>query len=436
MLITNIDIIDENFEYRPNCNIGIKEGVIDRISSDPINDADLYGEVYDGAGKIAVPALYNAHAHAPMTLLRGYAENLPLDRWLNEKCWPFEAKMTSEDNYWATLLACAEMARYGVVSFSDMYYATPERAKAADEAGLKANLCEGLLAFEPKPYSEYPICAQNEEYVHTLHGMADGRIRIDYNIHAEYTSNEQVCRDIVEILKGNGLRLHLHLSETKKEVEECKERHDGLSPVEYFDSIGAFDVPCTAAHCVWLSENDLDILQRKDVFVANNPVSNMKLGSGFAPIPEMLKRGINVCLGSDGMASNNNHNLFSDIYVMSLIYKGETLDPTAIEPAQALRAASRTGALSQGRDDCGLIKEGYRADICLMDATGPQWCPMTDPIYNVVYAGDGSDVVLTLCDGKVVYDGNASPENRFPGIDIEAVKNEVASRAKRIISEL
>lgn len=436
MLISNVAIIDENFEYRDGCYIGIIDETIDYISNEAPADATKYGTSYDGKGKLALPALYNAHAHAPMTLLRGFAENLPLDRWLNEKCWPFEAKMTPEDNYWATLLACAEMARYGVVSFSDMYYSTPQRAQAVDEAGLKANLCEGLLAFEPKPYCEYPICAQNEEYVRTLHGSANGRIKIDYNIHAEYTSNEQVCRDIIAILKENGLRLHLHLSETKKEVEECKERHDGLSPVEYFDDIGAFDVPCTAAHCVWLSETDLDILQRKGVFVANNPVSNMKLGSGFAPIPEMLKLGINVCVGSDGMASNNNHNLFSDLYVMLLIYKGYNLDPTAIEPKQALMAATRMGALSQGREDCGLLKEGYRADICIMDTTGPQWCPMTDPIYNVVYAGDGSDVVLTICDGEVVFDANAPFDSRFAGIDIDRVKAEVSQRAKRIISEL
>lgn len=436
MLFSNIAIIDENFEYNDNCYVGIADGIIDHVSTEEPQDASKYGKVYDGAGKLMFPALYNAHAHAPMTLLRGFAENLPLDRWLNEKCWPFEAKMTGEDNYWATLLACAEMARYGVVSFSDMYYATPQRAQAVTEAGLKANLCEGLIAFEPKPYCEYPICAQNEEYVSTIHGSANGRIKIDYNIHAEYTSNEQVCRDIVQILKANGLRLHLHLSETEKEVNECKERHNGLSPVEYFDSIGAFDVPCTAAHCVWLSETDLDILQNKGVFVANNPVSNMKLGSGFAPIPKMLKRSINVCIGSDGMASNNNHNLFSDLYVMSLIYKGHDLDPTAIEPTQALKAATIMGALSQGREDCGLIKEGYRADVCIMDVTGPQWCPMTDPIYNVIYAGDGSDVELTLCDGEVVFDKGAAPESRFPGIDIERVKAEVSERAQRIISEL
>ena len=436
MLIENVAMLDEDLRYKEGQWIGIEDDVITYIGSEAPDDVSSYGRRYGGAGKLVLPALYNAHAHAPMTLLRGYAENLPLDRWLNEKCWPFEAKMTPEDNYWATLLACAEMARYGVIGFSDMYYATRERAQAVTESGLKANLCEGLLAFEDKPYSEYPISELNEGLVRDLHGSGAGRIRIDYNIHAEYTSNPTVVADIVSILKENGLRLHLHLSETRKEVEECKERHDGMSPVEYFDSMGAFDVPCTAAHCVWLSERDMEILEAKDVFIANNPVSNMKLGSGFAPIPEMIARGMNVCVGSDGMASNNNHNLFSDLYVMGLIYKGHDLDPTAVEPVQMLKAATIVGALSQGRDDCGALAVGLKADLCVMDVTGPQWCPMTDPIYNVAYAGNGSDVVLTLCDGEVVYDASESPEGRWPGIDMERVQNEVSIRAKRIISEL
>ena len=431
MLLSDIAIIDEDLRYREHAYVGIADGVIAYIGEQPPADAQRFGEVYGGRGKLALPALYNAHAHAPMTLLRGFAENLPLDRWLNEKCWPFEAKMTPEDIYWGTLLACAEMARYGVVSMSDMYYDTPERARAVGEAGLKANLCEGLIAFEPKPYAEYPICAQMEQYARELHGSYDGRVLIDYNIHAEYTSNEQVCRDIVDILRENGLRLHLHLSETRKEVEECRERHAGLSPVEYFEAIGAFDVPCTAAHCVWLSEDDRVILDRKGVFVANNPVSNMKLGSGFAPIPDMLARGMNVCLGSDGMASNNNHDLFSDMYVMGLIYKGSALDPAVVEPGQGLRAATRTGALSQGRADCGLMKEGMRADICVLDTTGPQWCPLTQPLYNVVFSGDGADVVLTLCDGAVVY-----RDGQWPTLDLERIRAEVQGRAQRIISEL
>lgn len=431
MLFKNIAVFDENYDYIPGQYVGVKGDKIDFIGSvEPENVRD-YGEIYDGTDKIMLPALYNAHAHAPMTLLRGFAENLPLDRWLNEKCWPFEAKITPEDNYWATLLACAEMARYGVVSFSDMYYALPERARAVEESGLKANLCEGLIAFEEKPYSEYPICSQNEQYVRDFHESANGRIRIDYNIHAEYTSNEQVCRDIIAILKENGLRLHLHLSETEKEVAECRERHGGLSPVEYFEALGAFDLPCTAAHCVWVGDDDLDILQSHGVFIANNPVSNMKLGSGFAPIPKMLERGMNVCVGSDGMASNNNHNLFSDLYVMSLIYKGATHDAAVVEPKQVLRAATEMGARSQGRTDCGSLKVGNKADVCVMDVTGPQWAPMTSAIYNVVYAGDGSDVVLTMCDGQIIY-----RDGEFATVDLDRAKAEVSARARRIISEL
>lgn len=435
MLLENISIIDENFEYATGKWVGIEGSKITYIGNSKPENVEKYGERYDGTDKLAIPALYNAHSHAPMTLLRGYAENLPLEQWLNEKCWPFEAKMTPEDNYWATLLACAEMARYGVVSFSDMYYSTDYRARAVTEAGMKANLCEGLIAFEEKPYSEYPICKLNEQYVEKLHESANGRIKIDYNIHAEYTSNRQVVKDIVEITREKGLRLHIHLSETKKEVEECKDRHNEMSPVEYFDSLGAFDIPCSAAHCVWLSDTDMDILEKKGVFIANNPVSNMKLGSGFARIPEMLSRNMNVCIGSDGMASNNNHNMFSDLYVMGLIYKGYSLDPSVVSPVQMLKAATITGARSQGRENCGLIKKGYAADICVIDTSSPSWTPMTDALYNIIFAGDGADVCLTMCDGEVVYKRDCG-KNIWPNIDVERVQAEVSERAARIIGEL
>lgn len=431
MLFKNIGILDENFDYQANQWVGVRDGCFAYIGAEAPADAETYGEVYDGEGRLLMPALYNAHAHAPMTLLRGFAENLPLQRWLNEKCWPFEAKMTAEDNYWAMVLACAEMARYGVVSCSDMYYSTPERAKAVADAGMKANLCEGLIAFEPKPYKDYPICQANEEYVATLHNSANGRIIMDYNIHAEYTSNPQVCADIAAIVKEKGLRLHLHASETKSEVEECRERHDGMSPIKYFESLGVLDLPVTAAHCVWVDDEDIDIMVEKGVFVACNPASNMKLGSGFAPIPKMLERGVKVCLGTDGMASNNSHDMFGDMYLMGLVYKGATLDPAVVTPQQVIEAATRNGALSQGREDCGLVKVGMKADLCVLDVTGPQWCPMTDPVYNVVFSGSGSDVVLTMCDGEIIY-----RDGVWPTIDLETAKVEVAERAERIIAEL
>lgn len=431
MLFKNIAILDEDLAYQPDRWVGVRDGRIAYIGDAAPADADAYGEAYDGAGKLLMPALYNDHAHAPMVLLRGYAENLPLQAWLEQKCWPFEAKITPEGNYWAMTLACAELARYGGVSFSDMYYATRERAQAVTEAGMKANLSEGLLAFEPKPFAEYPQCALNEELVRELHGSADGRIRIDYNIHAEYTSNPQVCAEVAAIAREKGLRVHLHASETRSEVEECRGRHDGLSPIAYFDSLGVLDGAVTAAHCVWVDDADIALLRERDVTVAHCPASNMKLGSGFAPVAKMLDAGVRVALGTDGMASNNNPNLFQDMYLMGLIAKGSTLDPAVVDPRQVIEAATRAGALSQGREDCGLIREGMRADVCVLDVTGPQWCPMTAPAYNVLYAGDGSDVVLTMCDGEVVYRDGA-----WPTIDVERAKAEVAARTRRIISEL
>ncbi len=431
MLFKNIDILDENLDYLPDQWVGVKDDRIAYIGDEAPEDADTYDETYDGAGKLLIPALYNAHAHAPMTMLRGYAENLPLQAWLNTKCWPFEGRMTGEDNYWATLLACAEMARYGVVSFSDMYYHTDERARAVCEAGMKANLCESVLYFDKKPFSEYPIAEQYEDYLKRHHNSADGRILMDYNIHAEYTSNEVTCADIAAVTKEKGLRMHLHLSETKSEHEECKERHDGMTPAAYFESIGVFDSPVTAAHCVWCEEGDWEILHKHDAFVACNPASNMKLGSGFAPIQQMLDVGVNVCLGTDGVASNNNHDMFEDMYLMATIYKGYQLDPTVVSARDTLHAATRVGALSQGREDCGQVKVGFKADLTVLDVSGPQWCPMTDPLMNVVFSASGSDVVLTMCDGAVIY-----REGEWAGIDLERVKSEVAARTQRIIAEL
>lgn len=431
MLFANIGIIDEDFGYAAGQWVGVADGKIAYIGDEAPADAARYGEAYDGAGKLLMPGLYNAHAHAPMTLLRGYAENLPLQAWLEQKCWPFEGKMTGEDNYWATLLAGAEMLRYGVVGFSDMYYYTPERARAACELGMKANLCTSPLAFEPKPIQEFPVFAEMEDGIGNIDGMANGRIRFEGCIHAEYTNNDVTARSVFDWAREHGTRMHVHVSETQAEVEGCRERHGGMSPVQWLESLGAFDVPAIAAHCVWVDDDDIAILAQRGVTVAHNPASNMKLASGFAPVAKMLAAGVNVALGTDGMASNNNHDMFQDMYLMAMLPKGNMLDPTAVTPQEALRAATRAGALAQGRDDCGLVKEGFAADLCVLDVGGTSWCPANDVPTNVVYAGHGSDVVLTMCDGEVVYRDGA-----WPTVDIDRVKGEVAARTKRIQAEL
>ena len=431
MLFKNIAIIDENFDYREGMWVGVANDVIEYVGETEPDDAARFGEEYNGEGKLLMSAMYNAHAHAPMTLLRGYAENLPLQAWLEQKCWPFEGKMTGDDNYWATLLSCAEMARYGTVSFSDMYYHTPERARAVDEFGMKANLCTSPIAFEPKPIQEYPVFDEMEDGMQNVDGMGAGRVKFEGCIHAEYTNNDVTAKSVFDWAKEKGTRMHVHVSETKSEVEDCRGRHDGKSPVQWLESLGAFDVPAIAAHCVWVDDDDIEILAKRGVTVAHNPASNMKLSSGFAPVRKMIEAGVNVALGTDGMASNNNHDMFQDMYLMAMLPKGVELDPTSITPKQAFNAATRAGAIAQGRDDCGLLKKGFKADLCVLDVSSPSWCPVNDMLTNVVYAGHGSDVVLTMCDGAIVYRDGA-----WPTIDIEQVKAEVSERTKRIQAEL
>ncbi len=433
MLFADIGLIDENFEFKPHQWVGVKDDrIVYRGCEEPTGAvAEGLGDVYDGQDKLLIPAFYNAHAHAPMTLLRGYAENLPLQSWLNDTVFPFEAKITPEDCYWGTLLACAEMARYGVVSFSDMYYHMQEGARAAIDAGLKMNLSDSLLAFNGEGLDDLPVKAQDERLIHEFQGAADGRIIVDCNIHAEYTSNPHAVADMAAFAKEHNLRLQVHISETKLEHEECKQRHNGLTPVRYFESLGVLDVPVTAAHCVWVEDDDIEVLAEKGVFVAANPASNMKLGSGFAPIPQMLERGVQVALGTDGMASNNNHDMMQDMYLLAMLYKGAEHDPVAVTPEQALCAATRAGALSQGRDDCGQIVVGAKADLCVLDTSGPSWAPMVNPLVNIVYAGHGSDVCLTMCDGRVIYDHGV-----WMTVDVEQARAEVSARTRRIMSEL
>lgn len=412
MLLSNIGILDENFECHKGFYLGIKEDKIDYIGT--VKPDEDYGEVYDGTNRLVMPGMYNAHAHVPMTLLRGYAENLPLDRWLNEKVFPFEALITDETAKPATDLAIAEMLRFGTVSFTDMYYFSEVRAQSVIDSGIKANISHGMLSFDDKPYEENQAYPVNEMLVRDYHNAASERLKVDFCVHAEYTNTEKVIRGIAESAKSHQVRMHIHLSETEKEHLECKERRNGLTPAAFFAECGVFDVPTTAAHCVYVEESDMEIFLDKNVTVASCPASNMKLASGFAPVAQFLSKGVNLALGTDGVASNNNHNMFKDLYLFSLVAKGNTLDPTVISPMDALKCATIKGARSQGRTDCGVLTEGNKADLIVLDIGLPHMNPVSDMRSNLVYSAEGSDVVLTMVDGKVLY-----KDGEYKTIDIE-----------------
>ncbi|MCL2151295.1 MAG: amidohydrolase family protein, partial [Coriobacteriia bacterium] len=300
------------------------------------------------------------------------------------------------------------------------------------ESGIKANICPALMVFDSDVrFEDLPERESNERYVKEFHGSQDGRIRIDLNIHSEYISNPHVVKAVGDQAVELGVGTHVHISETLTEHEECKQRRSGLTPAAYFESLGFFRQPCTAAHCVWAEPDDWDIFRRNNVTVAANPASNLKLASGVALLPEMLAAGVNIGLGTDGPASNNNHNMLKDIYLLATIYKASGNDPTLVTPADAMRIATVNGARAQGRPDCGEIAIGQRADLAVLDTDVPWMQPVHSQLNNLVYAASGSDVVLTMVDGQVLY-----RDGQWPTIDVERVGAEAQAAADRISAQL
>lgn len=428
MLFEHIDYLDENFEVQKNAFIGIKDGKIAYIGTEkPQED---FGEVYNGKHGLMMSGFVNAHSHAPMTLLRGYGENLPLDRWLNEKIFPFEDKLTDSAIAASTTLACAEMIRFGTVSFSDMYFFSQTMAKSILDSGIKCNLSRGLTVFSDQDYEQLEAYKDNMDLLKNYQNAGNGRLKIDLCIHGEYTTTPKVVEAVAKHAKSENVNVHIHLSETKKEHEECKQRH-GKTPAKYFADLGLFDQPTTAAHCVWVEDEDIELFKKYGVTVACNPVSNMKLASGFAPIPKMLEKGINIALGTDGCASNNNLNIMQDLYLFALLYKGVTDDPTVVTPKQALSAATINGFKSQGRMDSGKISVGQKADIIVINTDVPNMYPATDIACNLVYAAQGSDIKLTMVDGKVLY-----KDGEYLTIDIEKAKAQTQMHTDAILQQL
>ncbi len=364
-------------------------------------------EVISCNGNLLMPAFYNAHCHAAMTLFRGYGEDLPLQRWLDERILPAEERLTHRSVYVATKLAIAEMLRGGVVSFSDMYMFEEAVAEAVLECGVKANLSRSIVSFDPDVDIKKDIrFAESLSLIKNYHGADDGRICADLSLHAEYTNVERACRDVAEYAKENGLRMQLHLSETEKEHSACLARH-GKTPTAFFRDTGVLDVPVTAAHCVWVSDSDIEILAERGVFVAHNPVSNLKLGSGIMPFAKMRAAGINLCLGTDGVASNNRLDVLRELQTAAILHKGVTRDPAVTLAKEMLPLATVNGARAQGRADCGRVEVGQRADLILVDRTSLHNMPCYDDYAMLAYSAERADVRLTMADGRILYRAGA-----------------------------
>lgn len=427
MLFKNIGIVDENFKYRPGMYVGTEGERIVYIGSEPPADASLYGETYDGKNKVLMSGFFNAHAHSPMCLMRGYGENMSLADWLNKKIFPFEAGLYSEAVYYSTLLSMAESLRFGIVSSSDMYYFLDDMVRAYTDAGTKGNISRAVVnpaGEDPKDLIGYK---EMLDVFKRHHEAADGRVLIDASIHAIYTNDEASMRAVADAAKDLNMIIHVHLDETEAEAKEAFEKY-GMTTTEAFEKYGLFDSPCLAAHCVWLSESDMDILKAKNVSVASNPSSNFKLASGIANVPMMYEKGINVAIGTDSSASNNSLNYIEQIKLFALAGKVKSMDPSSMRPEQILYSATRAGALAQGREDAGLLKEGFRADLVVIDVSGPNMHPVHDMINNIIYSADGKDVLMTMVDGNVCY-----RDGEYKTIDIEKTIAETEKARLKIL---
>jgi 5-methylthioadenosine/S-adenosylhomocysteine deaminase len=360
-------------------------------------EADL---VIDGDGAIALPGLANTHTHAAMSLLRGYADDMILQDWLSQKIWPLEAHLTGNDVYWGTKLACLEMIKTGTTAFNDMYFMMDEAARAVDEAGIRAVLCYGFIDLFNAEKREAE-CKATEKLASQIRSLNNPRIKAAAGPHAIYTVSPEGLKWCAEFAKEQKIAIHIHLSETEKEINDCIAQH-GKRPAVLLDDCGILTPKTIAAHCCWLDDAECTLLGKRGVFASHNPTSNMKLATNRAmPIRQLTAAGANVCLGTDGCASNNNLDMFEEMKTAALLQKFFWNDPTVLPAPAALAMATTTGAKALGFGT-GTLAVGAPADIVLVSARTACNIPLHNATSNLVYSCNGAAVETTICDGKVL----------------------------------
>ena len=390
--------------------------VLPEGEKDIIRKADLYVEgnrivsideepegfqaekIIEGKDRLAIPGLINCHTHSYMSFMRNVADDLSFMDWLFGTIDPIEQKMTDEDTYWGACLAIIEMMKSGTTCFNDMQMNIHQTTRAVKESGMRAVVCRGLVGSGDDEGGQMRLRQAFEE-----RDAARDCDRLSFMLgpHAPYTCDEGYMRIVSEEAKKNHMRIHVHLSESESEIQQIKEKY-GCSPIEMAERNGLFEVPAIAAHCVQITESDMEILKAKGVSVVTNPASNMKLGNGFAPVPEMLEKGINVCIGTDGAASNNSLNLFHEMSLLALIHKGVKKTPQCISAAQNFRIATINGAKALGlSEEIGSLEVGKKADIAILNLNTPSLTPRNNLLAGLSYSANGSEVETVIIDGKI-----------------------------------
>lgn len=356
-------------------------------------------KVIEGKDRLVIPGLVNCHTHSYMAFMRNVADDLPFMDWLFGTVDPIEQQMTDEDTYWGACLAILEMVKSGTTCFNDMQMNIHQTTRAVKESGMRAVISRGLVGSGNDEAGQMRLRQAYEE-----RDAAKDCDRLTFMLgpHAPYTCDDGFMRVVSEEAKKNGMRIHVHLSESVSEIEQIREKY-GCTPIEMAAKNGLFDVPAVAAHCVQVTEADMDILKEKQVSVVTNPASNMKLGNGFAPVAKMLEKGINVCLGTDGAASNNSLNMFHELNLLALIHKGVNKTPQCVSAREGFRIATINGAKALGLDqEIGSIEVGKKADLAVLNLNTPSLTPRNNLIAGLSYSANGSEVETVIIDGKIV----------------------------------
>ena len=356
----------------------------------------------DGSKKLAIPGLINCHTHSYMAFMRNVADDLSFMDWLFGRIDPIEQKMTDEDAYWGARLAIIEMMKSGTTCFNDMQMNIHQTTRAVKETGMRAMICRGLVGSGDDEAGSMRLRQAFEE----KEAAADcDRLTFMLGPHAPYTCDDAYMRIVSRKAKENNMGIHVHLSESESEIRQIKEKY-GCTPIEMAEKNGLFDVNCIAAHCVQITDDDIKILKDKKVNVVTNPASNMKLGNGFAPVKKLLEAGVNVCLGTDGAASNNSLNIFREMSLLALIHKGVYRNPQCVSARETFRIATINGAKALGLEkEIGSIEVGKKADLAILDLENPSLMPTNDLIAGLSYSANGSEVDTVIIDGKITMEG-------------------------------
>lgn len=432
LMITNglVVSMDAGLSVVENGGIVVDKGEIVAVGpSGAMKERYSAARSIDAAGKLVMPGLVNTHTHAAMTLFRGLADDLPLDTWLTKHIWPAEARfITAASVRTGANLALAEMIRSGTTTFSDMYFFADELAQAAKTAGVRAIVAEAVLDF-PTPDSKSP-----QESFAIIEKLADRwkndpLITIAVGAHSPYTCSPETLKSSKKLADTLGLPLTIHVSETRKEVDDIAIKY-GVQPLEYLDRLGFFGGTVIVAHAVYPTAREIKLMAEKQVGVAHNPGSNMKLASGVAPVPEMLRAGIAVGLGTDGAASNNNLSIFKEMNLAALLQKVSRLEPTALSAAEVVKAATIGGAKVLGLEKrIGSLEKGKRADLILIDLNRPHLVPFYNVYSELVYATNGADVETVIIEGRIVMQNR-----KLLTLDEDTVMQEAKKLALKISS--